>query len=176
MSSTTTALAVVAAAWDHTSRRARVSACHKPATVAGSSWKNVRYSVESDGTSPNSAGWARSFSISLHASPPPAIINIPVHHHLAPVVNREALGHDRDTCRQQISQTQTVGETAKSVQTDMGHHPLPAGLHPQSGRAGSVHLRDALLVGSCTPSTSAVSLARRALSRTLPSQLTRSGE
>ena len=36
---------------------------------------HVRYSVESDATSPNSTGWARRCSMSLHASPPPASIN-----------------------------------------------------------------------------------------------------
>ena len=32
-------------------------------------------SVESDATRPNSTGWARRCSMSLHASPPPASIN-----------------------------------------------------------------------------------------------------
>ncbi len=62
-------------------------------------------------------------------------------------MNREPLRHDRDASRQQISQTQAVSETTKSMQTHMGHHPLTAGLHQQPGSAGSVHLRSALLVG-----------------------------
>ncbi len=76
MSNTTMSLPVVAAARDHTTLRAWAIASHNPVTVAGSSWKKLRYRVESDGTDPNRAGWARNFSMSLHASPPPAIINM----------------------------------------------------------------------------------------------------
>ena len=63
MPSTTGPSPVVAAARDHTCVRAWATAGHEPTTVAGSSWKKVRYSVESEHTSPNRAGCARNFSI-----------------------------------------------------------------------------------------------------------------
>jgi hypothetical protein len=44
MSSTIAAVPVVAAPLDHTRERAAAMASHKPVTVAGSSWKKVRYS------------------------------------------------------------------------------------------------------------------------------------
>ena len=42
----------------------------QPGQRDGSIWRKVRYSVESDGTAPNNAGWARRCSMSAHASPP----------------------------------------------------------------------------------------------------------
>jgi hypothetical protein len=60
----------------HTCPRVSAIASHTPSRQAASIDRIVRYNVESDATAPNRAGWARSRSISLHASPPPASINI----------------------------------------------------------------------------------------------------
>jgi hypothetical protein len=49
---------------------------HKPVNVSLLIERTVRYSVESDGTSPNRVGCDRSRSMSEHASPPPASISI----------------------------------------------------------------------------------------------------
>ncbi len=53
MSSTTVSLSVVAEDRRHTAARTSAIASHSPASVEGSIWRNVRYSVESDGTDPN---------------------------------------------------------------------------------------------------------------------------
>lgn len=76
MSNQTGPVPVVAAARAHTRARSPPIASHKALSVSGPIWRNTRYSVESDGTWPNKAGWARSASMSLHASPPPASISI----------------------------------------------------------------------------------------------------
>jgi hypothetical protein len=76
MSSTTGALPVVADERRHTSARTSAIASHSPANVAASMARSVRYSVESEGTDPNSRCWARRCSMSEHASPPPASISI----------------------------------------------------------------------------------------------------
>lgn len=72
----TGALPVVADDRRHTWRRVSATAPHTLANVAESIERTVRYSVESDGTAPNKLGCARSRSMSEHASPPPASINI----------------------------------------------------------------------------------------------------
>jgi hypothetical protein len=75
-SNTTGALPVVTDDRRHTSPRAWAMASHRPANLDASSERTVRHSVESDGTTPNSIGCTRSRSMSEHASPPPANINI----------------------------------------------------------------------------------------------------
>jgi hypothetical protein len=79
MSNTIVCLPVVAELRRHTPARTSAIASHSPASVAEPIWRNVRYSVESDGTNPNNSGWARRCSMSAHASPPPASINIAWH-------------------------------------------------------------------------------------------------
>src|SRR5215211_8775164 len=59
MSNTTVAFPVVADDRRHTRARTSAIASHGPARVTGSIWRNVRYSVESDGTDPNRSGWER---------------------------------------------------------------------------------------------------------------------
>jgi hypothetical protein len=76
MSSTTVAVPVVTDERRHTRARTLPTASHTPARIAGSIWRNVRYSVESDGTDPNRSDWQRRRSMSAHALPPPASINI----------------------------------------------------------------------------------------------------
>ncbi len=76
MSSTTVSLPVVAEDRRHTWAGTSAMASHSPPRVAGVIWRMLRYSVESDGTAPNNAGWARRCSMSEHASPPPASINM----------------------------------------------------------------------------------------------------
>src|SRR5436190_18378011 len=75
-SNTTGPVPAVADDRRHTWPRASATASHKPANVAASTDRTVRYNVESDATDPNSAGWDRSRSMSEHASPPPANINM----------------------------------------------------------------------------------------------------
>ena len=60
----------------HTCSRTAAWCAHRSATVAGSSDRSVRYNVGADATSPNKPTSARRYSISVHASPPPASINI----------------------------------------------------------------------------------------------------
>jgi len=76
MSSTTVADPVVAAARRHTLVRTSATASHSAERVSGEMERNVRYSVESDGTEPKSAAWARRRSMSAHASPPPVIMSM----------------------------------------------------------------------------------------------------
>ena len=58
-----------------TQRRAQTPQQPKATEPPRGQARSVRYSVESDATCPNSTGWARRCSMSLHASPPPASIN-----------------------------------------------------------------------------------------------------
>jgi hypothetical protein len=74
--SSTTASAPTAAADGHTRARVLAIAAHSPSRTLASMPRNVRYSVESDGTSPNRPGWARKCSMSAQHSPPPASISI----------------------------------------------------------------------------------------------------
>ena len=76
MSSTTVAVPVVAEDRRHTRARTSAIASHNPASVSALIDRNVRYSVESDGTAPNNSACARRCSMSAHPSPPPASINI----------------------------------------------------------------------------------------------------
>jgi hypothetical protein len=69
--------------------RTSAIASHRPSSVAGVICGKVRYSVESDGTAPNRAGWARGASMSEQASPPPASINMAWVATLAPIVARQ---------------------------------------------------------------------------------------
>ena len=55
-SNTTGALPVVTDDRRHTSPRASATASHRPPKVVASSPRTLRYSVESDGTVPNSTG------------------------------------------------------------------------------------------------------------------------
>jgi hypothetical protein len=104
-------------------RRARTSpaASHRAVRVGKSMERMVRYSVESDGTAPNSWGWARRCSMSEHASPPPASEH-GLDQHLAPVVFHRAR---RDLRRQGWTQSESVGQRAQGVQPDVGHDPSP---------------------------------------------------
>ena len=76
MSNTTGAAASPGTRRAHTSSRTAARAAHRSPTVAGSNARTVRYSVGADATSPNRPSSARRYSISAHASPPPASINI----------------------------------------------------------------------------------------------------
>ena len=91
MSNTTRALPVVAAARDHTRPRAWAIASHKPATVAGSSWKNVRYSVESDGHLTEQRRLGPQLLDVAARLPAPGHHQHGLHQHLAPVMQREPL-------------------------------------------------------------------------------------
>ena len=53
----------------------------------------------------------------------------------------------RDARRERITEPQPVGKGPKSVQSDVGHHPVTAGFHNQATRAVTVHFVSALLVG-----------------------------
>jgi len=75
-SNTTVPVPVVTDDRRHTSARTSAIASHNPANVDASMPRRVRYNVESDATDPNNSGWARRCSMSAHASPPPASINI----------------------------------------------------------------------------------------------------
>src|SRR5208283_3431049 len=94
-----------------------------------------------------------------------------VHEDLAPVVQRRALTGRWDRRRQTITELQAVGETAKSVQADVGHDARPTGFHSHTTRAGTVHFGSALLVGTAVDSTPTVSPTRRAYPRTRRGQL-----
>ena len=76
MSKTTAVLPVVASERRQTPARTPATASHSPASVLASTARSVRYSVESDGTEPNSRACARSVSMSEHASPPPASMSM----------------------------------------------------------------------------------------------------
>ena len=75
MSNTTAADPAVSPRRSHTAPRTDATAAKSDRTASGPRPRSVRYSVESDATCPNSTGWARRCSMSLHASPPPASIN-----------------------------------------------------------------------------------------------------
>ena len=75
MSRTTAADPAVSPRRSHTAPRTDATAAKSDCTAPGPKPRSVRYSVESDATCPNSTGWARRCSMSLHASPPPASIN-----------------------------------------------------------------------------------------------------
>ena len=177
MSNTTGAVPVVAALRGATPRPApRPSPPTGPPSVAGSIWRNVRYSVESDGTAPNSAAWARRCSMSAHASPPPASINIAWVSTLPRSCTGSRSPVERDPRRQRIAQPQPVGERAKRVQPDMGHDLVAAAFHHHRNRAVTVHLASALLARDSDASTTSESLARRALPRMGDPQLTQTRE
>ncbi len=76
MSKITASVPVVAAERRHTAARTLAMASHRPPRVSASMSRKVRYSVESDGTEPNSSAWARRCSMSAQHSPPPASINM----------------------------------------------------------------------------------------------------
>ena len=73
MSNTTATEAPSGARRAHTSSRTAARAAHRS---AGSNDRTVRYNVGADAVSPNKPSSARRYSISAHASPPPASINI----------------------------------------------------------------------------------------------------
>ena len=75
MSSTTGSGPDMSPRRSHTPARTPAAASSSALTTSGPRPDSVRYSVESDATSPNSTRWARRCSMSLHASPPPASIN-----------------------------------------------------------------------------------------------------
>jgi len=68
--------------------------------------------------------------------------------HLAPVMERESLTGRGDAGRERITESQTVGKCAKSMQPDVGDDTGSTGFHNHSKRAGSVHFGSALLVGN----------------------------
>ena len=73
-----------------------------------------------------------------------------VHEHLAPVVDAGAVPGRRDAGRERITEPQSVGEDAKGVQSDVGHHAGATGFHDHVTRAVTVHFGSALLVrGFC---------------------------
>jgi hypothetical protein len=76
MSNTTGSALLVTLERRHTWLRTLAMASHSHASTPGVIRQNVRYTVESDGTAPNSRSWARRYSMSVHASPPPASISI----------------------------------------------------------------------------------------------------
>src|SRR6266508_6190551 len=165
MSNTTVAVPVVAAERRHTWARTSAIASHSPASVAASMWRNVRYSVESDGTDPNSSPWAPQV-LDVGARLPAA----GQHQHrlgqdLAPVMQREPLPGDRDPRRQRIAQPQPVGKGAKSMQPDMGDDLLAAPFHHHRDRAVTVHLASALQSRVPDASTTSESLVWWALPR-----------
>ena len=136
-----------------------------PPSVAGSIWRNVRYSVESDATDPNKRAWARRCSMSAHASPPPASINIAWVNTLPRSCNGKrspAIGMRADSESPSPSRS---AKRAKSVQPDMGHDLVAAGFHHHRDRAVTVHLASALLARDLTSSTTSESLATRAFPR-----------
>ena len=157
----------------HTLARTSAIASHSPASVAGSMWRNVRYSVESDGTDPNSSGWARRCSMSAHASPPPASISIAWVNTLPRSCNGSRSPLIGIARRQRITQPQTVGKRAKSVQPDMSDDLLAAPFHHHRNRAVTVHLASALQVRDSDASTTSESLVWRALPRMGNPQLTK---
>jgi len=65
---------------------------------------------------------------------------------LAPIVEGEAFSRWRDTSRERITESQPVGKSPKSVQSDVGHDTGSAGFHNDATRAGTVHFGSALLV------------------------------
>ena len=116
---------------------------------ASSSWK-VRNTVESDGTEPNRSRLEAQVLDVRTALPTAGQHQGGVDEHLAPVVEREPFAVQRDRGRERITQAQSVGKSAKSVQSDVGHHARPAGFHNHARRAGTVHFGSALLLlGSC---------------------------
>ena len=88
-----------------------------------------------------------------------------VHEHLSPVMERHALATDRDPGRKGSPESQLVSEGAERVQPHVGRHLITTGFHHHAKGAGSLHLGRALLVGVIGPSTSPVSLSRRAFPR-----------
>jgi hypothetical protein len=93
---------------------------------------------------------------------------------LAPVVKKRWPLRDRR--REGITETQPVGERAKSVQADVGCDTGPAGFHLHARCAGTVHFGSALLEGDTAASTQSVSLVGRAFPRMRPSQVMRTRE
>ena len=75
MSRTTGSDRAVSPRLSHTPPRTDATTPSRSPTTPGPRPRSTRYRVESDATSPNSTGWARRCSMSLHASPPPASIN-----------------------------------------------------------------------------------------------------
>jgi len=57
-----------------------------------------------------------------------------------------SLTGQRDAGRERITESQSVRETAKGVQSDVGHDPRPAGFNNHVGRADTVHFGSALLL------------------------------
>jgi hypothetical protein len=135
----------------------------------------VRYSVESDGTAPNSIGCARSRSMSEHASPPLDVRarlatasqhQHRVHQHLAAIVQPEP--GSGDPRRQQLAHPEPISERPQSMQPDMSDDLFAAPFHDHRNRAVTVHLASALLTREPDASTTSESLVRRALSRIRP--------
>src|SRR3954454_19729735 len=78
-------------------------------------------------------------------------------------VSGEAQGDPR---RQRHAQLESISERTQRVQPNMSDNLLAAARHYHRKRAVSVHPQGSVLRGSPLPSTSAVSLARGASSRT----------
>src|SRR5918995_618595 len=95
--------------------------------------------------------------------------------HLAPVMAPAPLLGRCHRHRQRLGQPQFVGQIRQQAGARMAHHVLAVRAHLQPGTTRvTLHLGSALLLGTTTASTTAVSLARRAFSwtRTLtPTQL-----
>jgi hypothetical protein len=91
-------------------------------------------------------------------------------------MHREPLTLRRDPRRERIPEPDTIGEAAKRVQPDMRHDPLARAFHRHRNRAVTVHPEVPSWSGFLLVSTSAVSLARRAFSRTRADQLTQPRE
>src|SRR6266511_4379959 len=85
---------------------------------------------------------------------------------MAPAVAPPALLGRCHRHRQTICEPDRVGQIRQQSGPGMAHHVLTVGAHLQP-RTGPItlHLGSALLVGTTTASTTAVSLARRALPR-----------
>ena len=134
----------------------------------------LRCSVESEATKPNSAASARRCSISAQLSPPPARNESRLDEDLAPVVNKRWPLWDRG--RKGVTETQPVGERAKSVQADVRHDTGPAGFHLHARlcwyrSSWKCPSRE----GYCC-STQSVSLVGRAFPRIRADQVTRTRE
>jgi hypothetical protein len=65
---------------------------------------------------------------------------------LAPVVQREPFADRWDASRERITESQAVGKSPKSVQSDVGHDASSTGFHNDATSAGTVHFGSALLV------------------------------
>ena len=108
-------------------------------------------SVESETTSPNSAAW-RERSLDIRK----------------PCRDRMAARPLSDRRGEGITETQPVGQRAKSVQAEVRHDTAPTGLHLHADCAGTVYFGSVLLKGDTFLSTQSLSLVGGDLSAESP--------